>query len=47
MKHYGKKVKLDGYTFDSQKEASFYAAYNQELRQKVRRASPVSANADL
>lgn len=27
MKHYGKKVKLDGYTFDSQKEASFYAAY--------------------
>ena len=27
MKHYSKKVKLDGYTFDSQKEASFYAAY--------------------
>lgn len=27
MKHYGRKVKLDGYTFDSQKEASFYAAY--------------------
>ena len=27
MKHYGKKVKLDGYTFYSQKEASFYAAY--------------------
>lgn len=25
--YYGKKVKLDGYTFDSQKEASFYAAY--------------------
>lgn len=27
MKHYGRKVKLDGYTFDSQKEAAFYAAY--------------------
>lgn len=27
MKHYGRKVKLDGYTFDSVKEASFYAAY--------------------
>ena len=25
--YYGKKVKLDGYTFDSRKEASFYAAY--------------------
>lgn len=27
MRHYGRKVKLDGYTFDSVKEASFYAAY--------------------
>lgn len=25
--YYGKKAKLDGYTFDSRKEASFYAAY--------------------
>lgn len=25
--YYGKKVKLDGYTFDSRKEASFYVAY--------------------
>lgn len=27
MKHFGKKVKLDGYTFDSRKEAGFYERY--------------------
>lgn len=27
MKHFGKKVRLDGYTFDSKKEAQFYLEF--------------------
>ncbi len=43
MEHFGKKVKLDGYTFDSQKEAQFYQRFIKDCghRYKVHPSYPL------
>lgn len=40
MKHFGAKVELDGYQFDSKKEAQFYLAYIKPLPEQFRLIHP-------